>query len=86
MANVCPVPSSNSCGRGCSNLAATKIASYSLPVVLKVKEAINRAYESSLAEGLLFERREFHATFVLDDQKEGMRAFVDKRKPEFKHR
>ncbi|TMH59148.1 MAG: hypothetical protein E6H55_13270, partial [Betaproteobacteria bacterium] len=57
-----------------------------LPVVMKVKEAINRAYESSLAEGLLFERREFHATFVLDDQKEGMRAFVDKRKPEFKHR
>src|SRR5206468_7207684 len=51
-----------------------------------VKEAINRAYESSLAEGLLFERREFHATFALDDQKEGMRAFVDKRKPEFKHR
>ena len=65
---------------------ATKIASYSLPVVLKVKEAINRAYESSLAEGLLFERREFHATFALEDQKEGMRAFVDKRKPEFKHK
>src|SRR5207237_5250653 len=65
---------------------ATKIASYSLPVVLKVKEAINRAYESSLAEGLIFERREFHATFALDDQKEGMRAFVDKRKPEFKHK
>ena len=65
---------------------ATKIAGYSLPVVLKVKEAINRAYESSLAEGLLFERREFHATFALEDQKEGMRAFVDKRKPEFKHK
>ena len=65
---------------------ATKIASYSLPVVLKVKEAVNRAYESSLAEGLLFERREFHSTFALDDQKEGMRAFVGKRKPEFKHR
>jgi len=65
---------------------ATKIASYSLPVVLKIKEAINRAYESSLAEGLLFERREFHATFALQDQKEGMRAFVDKRKPEFKHK
>ena len=59
---------------------------FSLPVVLKIKEAINRAYESSLAEGLLFERREFHATFALDDQKEGMRAFVEKRKPEFKHR
>jgi enoyl-CoA hydratase len=65
---------------------ATKIAGYSLPVVLKVKEAVNRAYESSLAEGLLFERREFHATFALEDQKEGMRAFVEKRKPEFKHK
>ncbi|MDQ6618666.1 MAG: enoyl-CoA hydratase [Pseudomonadota bacterium] len=65
---------------------AAKIASFSLPVVLKIKEAINRAYESSLAEGLLFERREFHSTFALDDQKEGMRAFVGKRKPAFKHR
>ena len=65
---------------------AAKIASFSLPVVLKIKEAINRAYESSLAEGLLFERREFHATFALDDRKEGMRAFGDKRKPEFRHR
>jgi enoyl-CoA hydratase len=65
---------------------AAKIASFSLPVVLKIKEAINRAYESSLAEGLLFERREFHSTFGLDDQKEGMRAFVEKRKPAFKHR
>ena len=62
---------------------AAKIASYSLPVVMKIKEAVNRAYESSLAEGLLFERREFHATFALDDQKEGMRAFVEKRKPAF---
>jgi len=65
---------------------ATKIASHSLPVILKVKEAVNRAYESSLAEGLLFERREFHSTFALDDQKEGMRAFVEKRKPDFKHK
>jgi len=65
---------------------AAKIASFSLPVVLKIKEAINRAFESSLAEGLLFERREFHGTFGLDDQKEGMRAFVEKRKPAFKHR
>jgi enoyl-CoA hydratase len=65
---------------------ATRIAGFSLPVVLKIKEAINRAYESSLSEGLLFERREFHATFALEDQKEGMRAFVDKLKPEFKHR
>ncbi|MBU6484534.1 MAG: enoyl-CoA hydratase [Betaproteobacteria bacterium] len=65
---------------------AARIASFSLPVVMKVKEAINRAYESSLTEGLAFERREFHSTFALDDQKEGMRAFVEKRKPDFKHR
>jgi enoyl-CoA hydratase len=65
---------------------ATRIAGFSLPVVLKIKEAINRAYESSLADGLLFERREFHSTFALEDQKEGMRAFVEKRKPAFKHR
>ena len=65
---------------------AAKIASFSLPVVLKIKEAINRAYESSLTDGLAFERREFHATFALDDQKEGMRAFVEKRKAQFHHR
>ncbi|MBS0325695.1 MAG: enoyl-CoA hydratase [Proteobacteria bacterium] len=65
---------------------AAKIASFSLPVVMKVKEAINRAYESSLTEGLAFERREFHSTFALDDQKEGMRAFVEKRKPQFRNR
>jgi enoyl-CoA hydratase len=65
---------------------AAKIASFSLPVVMKIKEAINRAYESSLTDGLAFERREFHATFALDDQKEGMRAFVEKRKPQFRHR
>ena len=65
---------------------AARIASFSLPVVLKIKESINRAYESSLTEGLLFERREFHATFALDDRQEGMRAFVQKRKPDFKHR
>jgi enoyl-CoA hydratase len=65
---------------------AAKIASFSLPVVLKIKESVNRAYESSLAEGLLFERREFHATFALDDQKEGMRAFVAKRRPAFRNR
>ena len=55
-------------------------------IVDKIKEAINRAYESSLAEGLHFERREFHSSFALEDQKEGMRAFVEKRKPAFKHR
>lgn len=66
--------------------AAQMIASFSLPVVMMVKEAVNRAYESSLAEGLLFERRTFHAAFALEDQKEGMAAFAEKRKPQFKHR
>jgi enoyl-CoA hydratase len=65
---------------------AEKIASYSLPVVMMVKEAVNRAYESTLAEGVHFERRLFHAAFALEDQKEGMAAFVEKRKPKFKHR
>ncbi|MCC7068056.1 MAG: enoyl-CoA hydratase [Burkholderiales bacterium] len=65
---------------------AGKIASMSMPAVMKVKEAINAAYETTLTQGLLFERREFHATFALDDQKEGMRAFVEKRKPEFRNR
>ena len=65
---------------------AEKIASYSLPVVMMVKESVNRAYESTLSEGVLFERRLFHAAFALDDQKEGMAAFVEKRKPKFKHR
>ena len=65
---------------------AHKIGSFSLPVIMKIKESVNRAYESSLSEGLLFERREFHATFGLEDQKEGMRAFVGKRKPTFRDR
>jgi enoyl-CoA hydratase len=65
---------------------ASKIASFSLPVVMKIKESINRAYEMPLTEGLAFERREFHSTFALADQKEGMRAFVEKRKPAFRHR
>jgi enoyl-CoA hydratase len=66
--------------------AADKIASYSLPVVMMIKECVNRAYETSLAEGLLFERREFHAAFALEDQKEGMAAFVAKRAASFAHR
>jgi enoyl-CoA hydratase len=66
--------------------AAQVIAAYSLPAVMMVKEAVNRAYESSLTEGLLFERRTFHASFALDDQKEGMAAFAEKRKPQYKHR
>ncbi|HEX7386111.1 MAG TPA: enoyl-CoA hydratase [Castellaniella sp.] len=66
--------------------AATVIASMSLPSVMMAKESVNRAFESSLSESLLFERRNFHALFATDDQKEGMRAFVEKRKPDFKHR
>jgi enoyl-CoA hydratase len=65
---------------------AEKIASYSLPVVMMIKESINRAYEGSLAEGVLFERRLFHSQFALADQKEGMAAFLEKRKPTFKNR
>lgn len=66
--------------------AATVIASMSLPSVMMAKECINRAYEAPLNEGLLFERRNFHALFATHDQKEGMSAFVEKRKPDFKHR
>jgi enoyl-CoA hydratase len=65
---------------------AQKIASYSLPVAMMIKESINRAYETALSEGVLFERRVFHSQFALEDQKEGMAAFVEKRKPTFKHR
>jgi enoyl-CoA hydratase len=64
--------------------AAQTIAGYSLPVVMMIKESVNRAYESGLQEGLLFERRSFHSTFALADQKEGMTAFVEKRKPAFR--
>jgi enoyl-CoA hydratase len=66
--------------------AAEIIASKSLPSVVMAKECVNRAFESSLAESLLFERRNFHALFSTEDQKEGMKAFVEKRKPDFKHR
>lgn len=66
--------------------AATVIAGMSLPVAIAAKESVNRAYESSLAEGVHFERRLFHALFACEDQKEGMAAFVEKRKPSFKHR
>ncbi len=66
--------------------AAAVIAGFSLPVVMMIKESVNRAYESALQEGLLFERRTFHSAFALDDQKEGMAAFVEKRKPAFRNR
>ena len=65
--------------------AATTIAGMSLPVVLMAKECVNRAYEVPLSEGMLFERRVFHSLFATQDQKEGMDAFVGKRKPVFKH-
>jgi enoyl-CoA hydratase len=65
---------------------AQKIAEFSRPTVMMIKEAVNRAYETTLAEGVRFERRLFHSTFATQDQKEGMAAFIEKRKPTFKHR
>ena len=66
--------------------AAAQIAEFSLPSVMMAKEAVNRAFESPLSEGVLFERRLFHALFATEDQKEGMAAFLEKRKPKFKHK
>lgn len=63
---------------------AQKIAEQSVPALMMVKEAVNRAYETTLAEGLRTERRLFHAAFASEDQKEGMAAFAEKRKPVFK--
>ncbi|MCH7631137.1 MAG: enoyl-CoA hydratase/isomerase family protein, partial [Proteobacteria bacterium] len=65
---------------------AKGIAALSLPSVMVAKEAINRAYEMSLSEGIRYERRVFHALFATDDQKEGMAAFIDKRSPRFKNK
>ncbi|MDO8449183.1 MAG: enoyl-CoA hydratase [Rhodoferax sp.] len=65
---------------------AQKIASYSLPALMMMKETVNRAFESPLSEGIWFERRMLHASFALQDQKEGMHAFVEKRVPNFVHR
>jgi len=65
---------------------AAKIAEKSALAVMATKEAVNRAYETPLAEGVRFERRLFHALFATEDQKEGMEAFVDKRQPQFKDR
>ena len=66
--------------------AAEKIASFSLPAVLAAKESVDRAFETTLAEGIKFERRVFHATFAFEDRKEGMEAFAEKRKAVWKHR
>ena len=65
---------------------AAVIAGYSAPVVALAKEAVKRAEETALAEGLLFERRVFHSTFALQDRAEGMQAFAEKRKPQFRNR
>ena len=65
---------------------AGRIAEMSRPAVMIAKEAVNRAYETTLAEGVRFERRVFHSLFATEDQKEGMAAFVAKRKPNFKNR
>lgn len=63
-----------------------QVARHSLPVLLAIKESVNRSFESSLSEGLLFERRLFHAGFSLVDQKEGMAAFLERRSPDFVNR
>ena len=65
---------------------AARIAELSLPIVMMAKEAVNRAFDMPLSEGLRFERRLFHSTFATEDQKEGMTAFVEKRKPVFRNR
>jgi enoyl-CoA hydratase len=65
--------------------AALIICGFSLPSVLAAKESVNRSFEGSLSDGVMFERRIFHALFATADQKEGMDAFVNKRKAEFKH-
>ncbi len=64
---------------------AQTIAGMSRPIAMLAKESVNRAFETTLAEGVRFERRMFHATFGTEDQKEGMAAFADKRKPDFKN-
>ena len=65
---------------------AERVAQMSRPVAMMVKEAVNRAYETTLAEGVRFERRVFHSLFATEDQKEGMAAFVEKRAADFKNR
>ena len=65
---------------------AEKMANLSRPVVMLAKESVNRAYETTLAEGVRFERRVFHSIFATEDQKEGMAAFTEKRTADFKHR
>ena len=66
-------------------VAANTIAAMSLPVVMMIKESVNRAYETTLSEGVQYERRLFYSTFATEDQKEGMKAFTEKRAPIFKN-
>jgi enoyl-CoA hydratase len=66
--------------------AAEKIAAFSRPAVMLAKESVNRAYETTLSEGVRFERRVFHSLFAFEDQTEGMAAFIEKRQPQFKNR
>ncbi|NDZ18086.1 enoyl-CoA hydratase [Variovorax sp. WS11] len=65
---------------------AARIAAFSLPALMAIKESVNRAWESSLSEGIGFERRQLHARFASEDAHEGMHAFLSKRKPVFRHR
>jgi enoyl-CoA hydratase len=65
---------------------ATRIAGYSLPALVAIKESVNRAWESSLSEGILFERRQLHARFATEDAREGLQAFLARRPPVFGHR
>lgn len=66
--------------------AAARIASFSQPIVMMAKETVNRAFETAMEEGMRFERRLFLSMFATEDQKEGMRAFIEKRKPDFRNR
>jgi enoyl-CoA hydratase len=66
--------------------AANAICEYSQPIVMMAKESVNRAFETSLAEGILFERRVFHSAFATEDQKEGMAAFLEKRLPKYRNK
>ncbi len=65
---------------------AKQIAGFSRPITILTKEAVDRAFETTLSEGVRFERRVFHSVFAFEDQKEGMAAFIEKRKPNFKHK
>ena len=66
--------------------AAAKISEFSQPSVAMTKESVNKAFETTLAEGVMFERRSFHSLFATHDQEEGMGAFIEKRKPQFENR